>query len=1455
MPGFPPSDVAIRVVSSVSGPLSAPSYLWPFRRPCGSYAGRSVDRLRAKSDAWRAMSGPPYPPPDPAAAGVPERGGPLSGGLEDERPIVTSDAALVPDMQVWLNDVVKAIKGFRVYADNNEMLLKFVEHAFMGLEFLLGRDPELTLTIREDRILYGREVVHVSTDRTEGLPFLLYRNAFRRIVLVKGMTRDELVGLMRAISTDYSAYDHFGEDLVTALWRLQLPHVRYLTIDALSRFRNETNDEQEREEIERIQADIENIVAAIYKTGAADDDLVAGVSISREDLEALREIRAEDPEDLELLDHATERAITDVPESQLQRVSTELGEENRDELTRRILDIFVQILFRETSTEHSTNIIDLIQQLFDAMVLARRYSDATDLAQRLRRHADAGDSMQEMHVARHLLGLFATESRVFPVLSTLNEQNYAVSASELFEFLRSLGSSVSPLLVRALDSMTSPAHRRAICELIVELGVPSLRDLAEVSGSAKWFVVRDILGLAQQYGLADIGPLVANGLNHEHPKVRQTAVGMLRGYGRGAADHAIASRMNDEDIDVRLTAYRVAAARRSRDVLPVLEGIIGSDKLAQREVRELRLMMAAYAAIAGTSGIALLSRILNAGIIASLTNTDVQVAAAYALASIGPEATSALQRGSRTLNPKVREACKRALSHDLKRRFAQQELLRGRLPGVTDDVVNRPFDDTATEDREFRPTSADLDFTMGEGGNADPLAEAPPLRVDGPLVSGEIAVAPNVDRPRPALPRVDGPGPHKDEIPMNLPPPPSRDLPGASAGEIPLGGRLNILGAHSVDLVPGMLPPVPLEGGAEPTPPDDPLAVPGRRLNDPPLDPPPGAMPRTVPGRPLGDPPLDPPPGAMPLGSDGLVPLPDLQGNAYPDPEPPLSLPPLSGPTSHPPLEPPISGPRPLSRSASGPLPLSRPGSGPPPLGGPPSGSPSSGLGSPDQPVSPPPSFGHPSAPPPVRYPSEPPPPSFGHPSAPPPARYPSEPPQVRQPSAPPSFGHPSAPPPLGASPSGPPPLRPPPLPRRERSDSGALAEPPPITGPRVPPSQPAASGPTSSSTPGMLRSPPPWQRNDYEPSPVPTGPATGSVPLDASMLSSPGEGAHPGGPSDAAFGPQSSPRTGSVPIDPMLFADPPREEQPPDAWTSDLGAPDASRSPFSDGARSPGLYSSVTPAHGIARPAERRASSTSGAHVPLPSLPALDDEPPQRSPDMSEAPTPAASLPAARPPSSATRPDADAPTPPAGASPLSSPPLPPFSSAPPDPIGSEEPTADPLLLDPMPGEFEELFARMTEPERAPAKAPSNLIWAPESGPSDGVGRPPSGAAPASFGRSEGAARPPSGRAAVASDAADFAGGPDGDELLDAIPARPLRDTGDEDATVTAAPPVRTPSEAPLGGIPVPSVVEPKSAGLTWKKDAPPPRLPPPRPAPKKTLPEGLVDDLTLDDGSGKSDR
>lgn len=683
-------------------------------------------------------------------------------------------------VQAWIRDFSKAAKGIRVYAENNEMLKKYLDTAYAGLEHLFTQVPELHLSIREDHILYGKDAVYVNPDREEGLPFIFYRNAFRRITFVRGMSRDELARFLKAITTDYKGYNAMGEDLVTTLWREALPHLRYLTIDSITAGKKGVTTDLDHEELERIQGNIEGIVAAIYQTTADDDDIVAGVSITREDLEALKDIRAESEEDLDMLDHATSRAIAKVGKRELDAVHQALDDDTRDYLTSEMLDILVRMLFKETSSKESAATIDLLQRLFDSLVLGQDYRHAIALIEHLEEVASDSTNMQEVHIARHLLRLFAAESRVLPVLNALNDGYTSASVSDMVAFLRALGAPIANALIGNLEMVTSPTHRRLLCDLIVEFGVPDVARMMTICETAKWFVVRDVLGLAQHHPPEKISVLIKQALAHEHPKVRSYAVGMLRGYARGLADQLIVERIHDDDLDVRLSAIRVAAARRSAPARDALHRMLSADDLVDREERELRMAMAAYATIARAEALPLLDAILNPGFLKTLKNTEPQVAAAFALASLGPPGAEALAKGARSLNSKVRDACKRALVREGKTTdgVAIPKTPTNPTGDLTDPnartaitgIPSSKTDPTLAKDPED-PTPSQSLSPM----DADSLENAPPFYLYDPTIESTSHAPAHqpLYQPGPNIAVVMQPYPTPDLIPTNLPPAPS----------------------------------------------------------------------------------------------------------------------------------------------------------------------------------------------------------------------------------------------------------------------------------------------------------------------------------------------------------------------------------------------------------------------------------------------------------------------------------------------------------------------------------------------------------------------------------------------------------------------------------------------------------------------------------------------------------
>ncbi|MEL6190216.1 MAG: hypothetical protein AAFU79_36810, partial [Myxococcota bacterium] len=60
--------------------------------------------------------------------------------------------------------MTKALRGARVYAKNNEMYRRFVDRTHGELSRVLEQLGEVSLSIREDRLLFEQQVVHQDPD-------------------------------------------------------------------------------------------------------------------------------------------------------------------------------------------------------------------------------------------------------------------------------------------------------------------------------------------------------------------------------------------------------------------------------------------------------------------------------------------------------------------------------------------------------------------------------------------------------------------------------------------------------------------------------------------------------------------------------------------------------------------------------------------------------------------------------------------------------------------------------------------------------------------------------------------------------------------------------------------------------------------------------------------------------------------------------------------------------------------------------------------------------------------------------------------------------------------------------------------------------------------------------------------------------------------------------------------
>ncbi|MEW5849977.1 MAG: hypothetical protein AB2A00_14370 [Myxococcota bacterium] len=590
----------------------------------------------------------------------------------------------------------KTVRSANLYARNNQLLAKFHHDTFNMFTALSKERGDLEFGVRADRLTLGGEVVLQDGDRESGIPFRLYREGIRRLTLEAGMTPPEMHELVAILGAP-SRTSSFEEDLVTMLWKANLQHVKYVTVDISSAAYTtpgaaaQETQEQESDQDAAVRRELDALLGAIYQGGrtpAGGEDAVRGLSISVDDLLALKALGNERQGELETLQHATSRDIVTVDEPRLEAIRKELSDESDAALTDRALDVMLNVLFRVKSGAESRKVLDQLVALFDSLLVSRDFRTAAGLVDRVRSHASSNPSLTDpnalknLTIVRQLMKVFTGEQRLTAVAVALNEtqQQAGTSMADLARLLTGLGQDSPASLLTMLSGIQNPQHRRLLCDVVLGIGLPPASVLAPYVNHSEWFVGRDVLYLLGHSKEEEAQKLVLESCGSQHPRLRQTAVSMLGRFPPGAADAKVLVALTDADAGVRQVALKVAAQRHLTAAVEVLKTVISNPGFEERDLAEIRSFLMAYAMLGGEDAVAALDRILNppllqkgAALLDRLRNSvdaaadsqkvDLRIAAAAALGAIdSPAATGSLQKGAKSVIPAVKAACLKALN-------------------------------------------------------------------------------------------------------------------------------------------------------------------------------------------------------------------------------------------------------------------------------------------------------------------------------------------------------------------------------------------------------------------------------------------------------------------------------------------------------------------------------------------------------------------------------------------------------------------------------------------------------------------------------------------------------------------------------------------------------------------------------------------------------------------------
>lgn len=559
-----------------------------------------------------------------------------------------------------LSLLAKAGRARRIYQPGNAALVRLLRDLTAGLEAALEKVEVIDLRVRANGLFFEGACVLDSPNPEESLAFALYRDGIRRLAFYRGLRPEEVEVLVAAAASGVTSTG-LGEDIVTYLWRHDLEHIQYLVVDTTIVDANAGSSPTSSSQDIPAPTDIDFAIDALLRNiyGEARDDVgITSMSLDLSDISAKQIAESLDTIDDMAPGFHPQRSFTMTP-AYAREVLAELEREDEHRVAVRAGHAVLHSLRTQVAgSPEQLRLFEVLLQMYDAAIIEGNLRLASFLLFGVSRCP----STQERDA---WLGEAVAETRLRQVA-----QNTAATAEpdldSLIVFLRTCGRCAVGTILGMLPSLPEPSGRRALTDLVLELGVDDLDRIRSLLGSEQVFVAQEALYLLDRLGSPEAQALLLEAAHHPSSQVRIALLELAPGIDEDMGFQAAARGLEDADPKVRIAAARALSRIPGRAVAARLEERIQSPAF-EVETSEVKLaLLVSYALTSQSRALPVLSRLVKSGegLLAGRRAQDTAIQALKALRGVrgSPRILRIFERAARARRRRVREAARALLS-------------------------------------------------------------------------------------------------------------------------------------------------------------------------------------------------------------------------------------------------------------------------------------------------------------------------------------------------------------------------------------------------------------------------------------------------------------------------------------------------------------------------------------------------------------------------------------------------------------------------------------------------------------------------------------------------------------------------------------------------------------------------------------------------------------------------
>lgn len=557
-------------------------------------------------------------------------------------------------VRVFMAAFAKAIKSYSLYPKKHTISENLLSGFKNSLTNFFQTSPDLKLDIEKERICYKGIEVYQRNGGEDYLVTPFFRDGIIWIEFRKGTKAAELSFLLGMLSEYRTLSDESEGDLVTALWKKNLPHIHYEAADVFwetqprfdfSHFRvSESSDEKSHR-----PPGLRNGSAAGKQQDRAGD---AGnqSTVSIVSTEVKRSLMPLTPGEAEIL----------------KKLIIEEEHRNRSE---DVLDVLLVVLEDEDEKEEFSNILELLVQEFENILRHGEFQLAVKILGFLKKLPDR-DAAKKIWRDPLLDQYFesVSDSEVLEALEAYLADFKSEDATRI-KILRQVLLMLRPKAVLTLgpllSEISSAALRRRLMEAIGILSKQDLNPLSQLLKAPDGLMVQRLVTIIGHLDGKDTQKLLLDMARHPSLDVRREALNQLLKRNRCVRRYFFFLLEDPSDIIRREILSRLASERNRTSEYPLLEYL---DQKAFK-ISDYNHILACYTAL-GKCGSSRSIPFLKATLeerswweIFNIGGSPHRRGAAVALAELKiPEADKILLKATRSFFPHIKRAARSAIS-------------------------------------------------------------------------------------------------------------------------------------------------------------------------------------------------------------------------------------------------------------------------------------------------------------------------------------------------------------------------------------------------------------------------------------------------------------------------------------------------------------------------------------------------------------------------------------------------------------------------------------------------------------------------------------------------------------------------------------------------------------------------------------------------------------------------